>query len=150
MSLGIVIDNLSLSQESFFTIGYINKLVEKGIDCTIFVNEFSTPCMKVNCAVMNISEIWSFSGLLIAFNLNNAQIISKVISNVKTLFYVSDLEWLRGKNNFVNNIKIYNSVDFLCVRSLSHYKAIHNYCNIVPNLIKDYNIEEAYEHYSRI
>lgn len=62
---------------------------------------------------------------------------------VKLIFYVWDLEWLRpGKNDYLYNLQAYNDVDVLIARHTEHIAPIKNYSNREPIMIKDFDLEE--------
>ena len=136
MNTGIVLSSLAPSQTSFLEIANANSMVyEDEYDFTIFVENITRPFMPINCSVMNTSEMWSFDGLLITNNLFSTLSAIKVKGPSKVLFYVNDLEWLRDKKDFLQNLRIYRSVDYLVARSEEHAKAIQNYSNRTPDAV---------------
>lgn len=149
--LGVMLTDLRGSQESYLAIEQMNRLVlETDIDCTIFT-EFSRfkPCMTPLFGVMDFAEIWSFDGLLISTNLSNTNISINALNAAKKIFYVWDLEWLRGKKDFVENVNIYrsNKVE-LIARSNDHSIVLQNYTNRKPNrVIPQFNLKELINAY---
>lgn len=86
---------------------------------------------------MNISEVFSFNGMLISTNLRNTAIMLKAKTNAKKIFYVWDLEFLRrGNSDFLRNNEIYRHPDIKIVcRSADHAKVLENYSNRKPDAI---------------
>lgn len=136
--LGVLLTDLRPSQQSYLALQYMNSVVaSSNIDCTVFC-EYSrfTPCVTPNFAVMDMAECWAFDGLLISTNLSNTKLMMEALCPAKKVFYVWDLEWLRNKKNFVENIEIYRSPKIdLITRSLDHSLAIKNYANREPKMI---------------
>ena len=140
-SIGIIIKDFHPSQLIYYSVKYANLLVNQGgeYDITFFYEQLSPISIKPSCAIMNISEIWSFTGTLIATNLESALLLTKVISSANKIFYVWDLEWLRQYKNYLYNIQVYLSNELkLVARSIDHAKAINKYCNrnvnaVIPN-----------------
>jgi hypothetical protein len=136
MNTGIVLTSLAPSQASFLEIANVNSMVqEDGYDFTVFIENVCRPYMPINCSVMNTSEMWSFDGLLITNSLLSTLSAIKVKGPSKTLFYVNDLEWLRNQKDFIQNLRIYRSVDYLVARSQEHAMAIQNYSNRTPDAV---------------
>jgi hypothetical protein len=93
----------------------------------------------MKCAGMNVSEIWSYSGILISTTIDNTILLSKAAINATKLFYVWDLEWLRDKKDYVYNMQAFRNPQIqLMARSKDHAQAIEKYCNrqvsiVLPN-----------------
>lgn len=152
MNIGIVIPSLGNSQLTLFTVGqchYLRQFTEH--ESFIFTEDFEPPCMSVQTACMNISEMYSFTGILIATSLLNASMIMKINSDCKKIFYVWDLEFLRaGKNNFFSNNSVYRSPELKIVcRSPEHASALENYSNRKPDaIIQNINLMEICNEFS--
>ena len=142
----IVLNSLSNSDLAFVSINQVGHELnqETDTDCLFLTEEKHPPCIPIPCARMNISEVYSCKGLLISTSLSTANTVAKAIVEAEKVFYVWDLEFLRGKKDFVDNVKIYrNPALTLIARSQSHADAIENYCNRKPDfIIPDLNIGE--------
>lgn len=88
-----------------------------------------------NIPIFSINNVHDFIGDLLVFDLDSAEVAINILSQIKIHFFVRNLEWLQGKTNFLQNIKIYNSVDYL-YSAEDHYYPILNYCNRKPTIIK--------------
>ena len=136
--LGVLLQDLQPTQQSYLTISTLNKIVTTtDIDCTIFT-EYSRfrPILEPRFSVMDITEMWSFDGLLISTNLSNTKLMIDAFNAATKVFYVWDLEWLRNKKNFVENLAIYQSPKIdLIVRSFDHGRILQNYTNRAPKMI---------------
>ena len=142
MSIGVLLPHLGASQASFLAIQEISKLKE---DSVLFFEELSSPCLPVRCATICINELMSFSGTLITTNIRNTMTAASLVNRkqVKLIFYVWDLEWLRpGKNDYLYNLQAYNDVDVLIARHTEHIAPIKNYSNREPIMIEDFDLEE--------
>ena len=94
---------------------------------------------NIDIPIFSSEYINHIDGEIITFDLNNTLRSIKALGPSTTTFYVWDLEWLRGNMDYLFNIDIYQSVDKLLCRSISHQKAIQNYCNRKAEVI---NINE--------
>lgn len=161
MNVGLVLPHLGASQLSFIAINHANFI--SGIsddEFYLFTKNPSEPCVSPGCAVMNISEVIGFKGLLIATDLGSADLIRSVPTDAILVFYVWDLQFLRNKKDFINNVAIYRDKRLtLIARSESHAKVISNYCNrkpdmVIPNLnvlkIREEMTGEEYEFSKRL
>jgi len=149
--LGVLLPHLGPSQASCIAINYANHLSEQhhDYDFTLFYEELMTPCIRPKCSTLNISEIWAFDGVLISSTINNTISAINAIAPRKKLFYVWDLEWLRGHKDYMFNMQAYRSKEItLIARSVSHASAISNYCNReVDSIIEDFNLSKIIEQY---
>lgn len=136
--LGVLITDLQPTQQSYITIKALNYVVETtDIDCTIFA-EYSRfrPIIEPRFSVMDMTEMWSFDGVLISTNLSNTKLMNDALNSATKAFYIWDLEWLRHKKDFIQNLAIYQSPKIsLIARSVDHARIIQNYTNMVPKLI---------------
>ena len=116
--IGIIVDDLSASQLSYYLIKNINEFLEDSLDDFVVFFENS---------------------------ISNTLSMLKSFSPERKIFYVWDLEWLRqhGKE-FENTVKAFtdNNVT-LVARSKEHALAIENYCNIkIKHIVEDFNIKK--------
>jgi hypothetical protein len=147
MNLGIMLPDLSASQLAFEVINQANKLSFEGkYECILFPLGIGTICVKPNVAILNPAEVYDFKGVLIATNLHSASVLCNLKNNARKLFYIWDLEYLRGKVDYVSNIQTYANpkIELIC-RSEFHAQMIENYCNRKPRIVKNCNIKEMVE-----
>ena len=138
---GVILEELSSSQISYFAIKNINEHVEDNSDdFVVFVENMTGTVIQPQFATMGINEIWSFNGPTIATSVSTALSLLKSHSATKKYFYVWDLEWARSHGkDYDYNITAYIDPKLkLIARSKDHAVAIENYCNrkvsgIVPN-----------------
>lgn len=143
--IAIALPDLSSSDLAFIAINQAGYAIHNNPvrDFTFLTEEKFPPCVPIPCSRTNISEMWSCGGLVIATNLTTANTLAKAVIKAKKVFYVWDLEFLRGNKNFVENSRIYRDprLTLIC-RSQSHAEALENYCNRKPDaIIPDMNIE---------
>ena len=143
-SVGILVDDLGLSQLNFYLINHINYLAKTrmDIDPILFFKNVNHPCIRPHCATLNMCDIWSFNGTIIATNLDSALTALNAVNNADNILYLWDLEWLRGKNNYLYNLSILRHPDLRVIaRSVHHAQAIENYANIkVHKVVNDINL----------
>lgn len=137
--VGIILKNLGQNQSSLLLINYLNGLVTQTneYDFTIFYQEMVPLAYRPLCATMSVAEVYDFEeGILIATNIDSAIALNRCPNSSKKYFYVLDLEWLRGRQNYLYNQEAFN-LNLIC-RSQSHAEAIKHYSGkqvdfIVPN-----------------
>ena len=151
MNIGVIVEDLGMSQLSYSVINNINSACEHNSenDYVIFYENMSNPILPANCAIMNSSELWSFEGVVIATTASSAMFALDAVNKTKKFFYIWDLEWTRGRNrpDFIKNLRPYRNENItLIARSDEHVKAIQNYCNRkVPYVMKDFDIDKLQE-----
>jgi hypothetical protein len=149
--IGIILPHLGLSQLSFYACNRANALLDKSndLDIVFFIENLVPPSLNVNTSIMNLHELVDFKGVLITTSLSNTQMALKCVNKSKILYYVWDLEWLRGKTNYIQNLEILRDSNIeLIARSLSHFNAIEKYCNRKPiKIIQDVDILEMINGY---
>ena len=137
-NIGIILPNLEMSQLAFETINTINQEIStnNGYDYRIFFENLSARCLDVMCSTMNLSEVYSYDGLIISTTLDNTRTSLNAVGNLQRAFLVWDLEFIRNQNNFVENLKIYRDPRLkLITRSNDHDKVLMNYTNRKADLI---------------
>ncbi len=140
MNIGIILPSLEISQLGYEVITQINNEIAGGslLDYRIFFERLSLECVQPLCATMNISEIWGYSGLLISTTLENTFFSLKLTTDVKRVFYVWDMEWLRGQKNYLYNLSILRNTKIaLIARNEETNKELDRYCNRKADLITD-------------
>lgn len=98
--LGIVVDNLGVSQLSYNIIKNINGYLKDNknqADPIVFYETLQFPCLTPLFSTMCAVEVWGYDAPLIATSINTAYKILKVPhdNNSKIYLYAWDLEWLR-------------------------------------------------------
>ena len=151
MKIGFILEDLLPSQLNFYVVNTVNKVLRESNehDFVLFYEELTVPSMTPQCAVMNICEIYAFDGLLIGTRLDHAARMANIASPSQKVFYVWDLEWMRGKTDFVQNMHGYRSdrVDVV-TRSPSYARALQYYANLdkVP-IYTETELEQLFKHY---
>ena len=146
MKIGIILPSLELNQLAFEILTEVNDLILNTTehDFVIFYQELTSRCVEPACSIMNISEIHSFSGLLISTTLDTAELALKSISISKKVFFVWDLEFIRNKNEYLKRLSIYRNPElFLVGRSVEYNRALEIFCNRKVNMTQQrLNIKE--------
>ncbi len=127
-NIGIILPHLIPSQLLFEVTNIINANANKHSYC-IFYENISPTFNSVLCPVMNISEMKYFrKGRLIGFTLGSGEQMLKSVNHIEPLLYLYDLEWLRGKTDYVRNLSILRQIP-LATRSEEYSKLAENYTN---------------------
>lgn len=107
---------------------------------SLFFNDFVPDFANAPLPRFSAFQLSTFTGTLIATSLETAKTCINTIGPAKVILYVSDLEWLWGKNDFIANIAIFQNVEVVC-QSESHKKALENYYNKKVRAVPNYDIE---------
>ena len=109
--IGVLLEDLSASQLTFYVIKNINDYLEKSdIDFVAFFQNSTASMITPRFSTMSVSETWSFSGTVIATSVSTALSIQKTCIPAKKYFYVWDLDWhRRGGQDFEYTIQAYNN-----------------------------------------
>ena len=146
-SLGIIIPHLGPSQLAFMILKQTELLKGLGWSSFLFYEDLLRPCINPTVATMNITEAVRFNGHCISTNLNQTRLLLNSNTGGKKIFYVWDLEWLRGHDDFDLNSKIYRDENLTLIsRSNEHSQALKNYCNREADyIIGNANLSEMVE-----
>ena len=150
LKIGIIIENLSSSQASYYAIRNINTECDNSVvdDYVIFFEDMTANTLDPRFAVMNSSEIWSFDGVLISTSVSNTMLMINAVNASKKFFYVWDLEWSRsfGRDYEYGSKAYLNKEIGLIARSEDHAMAIKNYSNRkVRGIVPDFNMDKLKE-----
>ena len=144
--IGLLLEDLSASQLTFYAVRNINDYIEKSdMDFVVFFQNSTTSMISPRFSTMSVSEMWSFNGIVIATSVATALSAQKTCFPTKKYFYVWDLDWHRKEGrDFEYTIQAYNSPDLnLIARSSSHAEAIKNYCNRdVCGIVNNFNMDQ--------
>lgn len=136
-TIGFIVDNLYNNQLSNEICKELNILAQKSnYNVVVFTKNILPVNSALKFGVFGLSYIHGVSdGVLIATDLDSAEILIRSQTTAKKIFYVWNLEWMNiNKRNYLHNISIYNNIE-LVTRSKSYADAIGNYSNSYP-LIK--------------
>lgn len=143
--IGIVTHSLYNSQLSYTLIKECNELSQDiNYDIAVFYEELAPPIIRPNFGIFNACEMYSFDGILIATTIPTALSVTRTVKSLKKIFYIWDLEWLRGQNNYLYNLSCYQHPELQLICPSDDYaKAIENYCNIQPKVLP-FNLKDIY------
>jgi len=139
MNIAAVIEDLAISQKSF----YLIKAFNKGIDNTdnsfgVFYQRPSIPPIEPLFGCKLTAYLASFEGVVIPTTLKEAEICLKSTNKTRIFLYLWDLSWLENSINFSKAMDILrNEKTNIIARSASHAKCIENFCNKTPIGIVD-------------
>ena len=146
MNFSVLLQNIGASQLSYSVVQQLNHLgnIRPDIDTIVFYEDMHKNCLPPNFAVMQIAEAWGQHGPTIATSLSTAL---KLIGfpSARKIFYVWDLEWLRGQQRHYKmyaDIYTYPELE-LIARSEEHKKAIENAFNKeVKHIMPDFDTNQ--------
>lgn len=138
MNIGIILPNLEVNQLAYEIISSINHEILAGgkHDYRVFIENISLFSIRPLCAVMSIPEIWSYSGLLVSTTLDNTEFSLRLTTDVMRVFYIWDMEWLRGQKNYLRNLSILRNPNLVLIsRSEDAARELERYSNRRPNMV---------------
>lgn len=145
--IGFLINNVGQSQAAFCLIDSANQFIGKSPynSVTVFFEEPRRPCIQQLFPIMPAVEGWGFNAPLVAMSLSTAEKALRFPTSCPKIFYVWDLEWLRGSvsPNAHDLMKVYRNNDLhLVARSVDHKLAIESCWNRpVTAVIEDFDVE---------
>ena len=144
--LNILVSELGPSQKNYYLIKNINE--RKEVNVNVFTENLSRFCLRANFAVMNIAEAWAQSGLFVATNLSTAsKLINQPLASAK-IFYIWDLEFIRGDNRLYDNyapVYLHKELELAC-RSKEHAELVENAFNKkVKYIVDNFDINQLLE-----
>jgi|JI10StandDraft_1071094.scaffolds.fasta_scaffold98623_3 hypothetical protein len=128
MNIGIILPHLVPSQLTFEVEKVIRENSEQ-YNFTVFYENLFAIYKYPSCPVMNISELKYFrKGRVVSFDISAANKTLKSVNAIEPVLYLYDLEWLRGKNDYVNNVSLLRKIK-LITRSEEYKTLVENYTN---------------------
>lgn len=127
MKTGIILPHLGNSQLTY----EVQKIVFENQDTQefyIFYEQSYPSQYSFFAPIMNISEMKHFSGRLIGFTLSSLSYLDKAVLPIEPIVYLYDLEWLRGKTDYISNVQQFRKYK-LYTRSQEYAELIQNYTN---------------------
>jgi hypothetical protein len=145
LKIGVALKDLSPSERNFMFMAQLSeKTTKPDVDCRIFYQNLEPTCVNpLNCALMPLAEMFGFQdGILITTDIDTTLFAINAPISSKIIFYVDDIEWMRGNNNYLQNIKVYQSkyCSVIC-KSADYSRYLNNYANISTPVVEHYNLE---------
>jgi len=131
-NIGFLVDSLGQSQLSYYLVENLNKWIGNQKDATIFFENVGLPISFPKFAQMNIVEMASFKGPLVATNISTARKLMFAATSPHLYFYVWDLEFLRGRQrDYMYHLEVFMNprLKIIC-RNEDHKIAVENAFNI--------------------
>lgn len=144
-TLNVLVPDLSPSQRSYFLIRNTNAIHinRPDINVQVFIENVSLACMRTNFSVMNVAEAWAQPGPIIATSLSTAAKLIHYPCATRKLFYLWDLEWIRGSKIYNHYAPVYlnKELELVC-RSKEHADLVSTAFNKeVKYIVEDFNID---------
>lgn len=147
-NLNVLVSDLSASQQNFYLISNVNLMHQQvpGLNIQVFCENILPFCIKPNFSVMNVSEAWGQPGPFVATNFSTAAKILNYPLATKRLFYVWDLEFLRGGAYRMYDLYaptyLNKNLELVC-RSEEHRNMVENAFNReVKHIIPNFNMND--------
>jgi len=153
MKAGIMVDALSMSQQSFNIIKELNKLskIDRYIDVILFYHRYDRYPVTPYFAMLQEQEVWGFDGPIIATNILSVERLIKCPSPKDKYFYIWDLEWIYNpyfKYKYLRSIYQNESIK-LIARSESHLNIIEKCWKKPVGILEDFNHEQLIKIFDR-
>ena len=135
---GIMVNSLDMSQKGFYIVKHLNAIVDNDYHFSpiVFYKEYAKS-IDVNrfCTLLE-KEVWGYTGVVIATDLETAETLINCPCPVKKFFYVWNLEWMHGMYPYKHLQDLYQSDLGLIARNNDH-AAILTSCWKKPSYIMD-------------
>lgn len=144
MKTMIVLDNLTFHEKHYDILTEVNRVCESTTeDVCLSVMNVSSKVVETKCAVMNVSEISSFSdGVLLATTLKDADAILSTVNNSIKVLYLWDIDWMFSRLFNEDIRRILNNERLVVIsRSKSHRDILKAVCDKDIKIIEDFNLE---------
>ena len=141
INIAAIIDDLSMSQKSFYLIKEFNKCISNtDISTGIFYNRISTPPIEhlFACKIERDSVL---------IRCREAEITLKTANNSKRFLYLWDMDWTMKPVDFDKYMSILRDDRLrIIARSQSHVDCIENFCNKnVVGIVDNWDIDSLME-----
>lgn len=133
---GVILNHTSVSQLNIEVFKSLNKLSSNNDSICAFYKNLTPVCMQLDFGLFGLGHIHDVdSGVIVATDLDSAEVLINSTTKANKIFYVWDLEWIHdhNKRDFLHNVSIYRNIK-LYTRSDSYANIIQNYCNIKPEI----------------
>jgi len=144
-SLGVLVDNLVMSQKTFSIISNLNRYIEEtGNEAVVFHLAMAPVAAKTKFSIMEVTEAWPYKGMLISTSLPTTEKLIQFPGPRRKIFYVYDLEWVFGDFPFNYLNSIYNNREIeIAVRSQYHAELFEQSWKRKPNFVlEDFGFEQ--------
>lgn len=145
-NVGILLNNTATNQPAFLALNRINamKMTDSPYQFNVFYKESTAFCCKLAATATSLDKMFSFSGTVIATDLDLAVFMIRAFTPKVKVLYLFELEWTKGYGNYLANSSIYNNEDVIVIApSLAYAQELENYCGRKVNaVIPQFNIAE--------
>ena len=152
MKIASIVENLSMSQNTFWMTKTFNQLNKYDIHPSCFYINLGSTGIKMNFPNMNVYYASNFSDttkpILISTSLKTLEVSMNLKINARRMLYLWDIEWLRLTTSslfsYNKNVDLLRNKNIeLIARSSNHANVISNYCNReIDFIIDDWNIQD--------
>lgn len=131
LNLQALVNDLSISQKSFYLIKEFNRCIDNtDISTGVFHIRGSVPPIEPLFGCKSVGFLNSYHGVLITTTLEEAEIALNTSNNSQKFLYLWDLDWLRKPVMFMPAMNILRDDRLkIIARSTSHAAVISNFCN---------------------
>jgi hypothetical protein len=138
MNLGFYIDTINNNPVNIIVYEVLNNAIKtnKVKDCSLFFNNTGFNPSKTEFAQFNATEIWHFTGTLIATTIENVLFASKIINKFKLMYLFNSED-----KNLVGLLKINKQVPILTM-SQQDYDYVYRVTGNEPILVNGLEIDE--------
>ena len=128
MNIGLVVNNLGNSEQSYEVIQLANKMSEtsNSLVPSIFFQNIMPNVLEPTCLCINITGLSNFKGKIVAFGLDSANIVANNNTNTENWVVLWDIPWLHSIINYSVCVEILKKFK-IAVRSESHKNIVQNY-----------------------
>lgn len=139
MNVNFLVEDMGSSQLAYKLIRCANGLVADGYPVVTFYEQMSRHILRPAFPAMQIVEAWAQPGITIATSINTAVNLIDFPGPKYKLFYIWDIEWLRGPQRIWGALyDLFNHESLQLIARTDEYATIiHNAFNRKPEFIME-------------
>jgi hypothetical protein len=141
MNVGILLNNVFSNQEAFLTIAQGNELQASHpkINVELYYKDIAPFFLRYAGLVTSLDKAMHSNSYLVATNMELAVYAINAYSDKPRFLYLSEIEWLNGKNEYLQNYTVLTHPQLhIIVPSYEYADELKNYCGkdaiaVIPN-----------------
>jgi hypothetical protein len=153
MNIGIIVNNLGVSDRNIALISCLNTMVMNDrLNPIVFPRTIRPYPVSPTFSIMGQNEIFNFSGILIATDIETAKLCLSNHNACKKIYYLWDLDWIfTSQPNYNNNAEIFlnPNLDFV-VRSTDHAKIFRKVWGKTIHVVEEFEYEQLRKFIKRV
>ena len=144
MNIGFYIDSINTDKPNDAIFKSLNDAVDnqEATDASVFYNDIGFNPMETKFGLFNATELWAFTGVLVATTLENTMSALKIVNKLKPMYLYSDTDG--GRKDLLALMQIKDMVKII-TRSKEDDKEVYRLTGKKTAVIPDLKITKIFE-----